>query len=79
MSAKKSKRVRFACDVEFISTFCNEEYDRTAQEVAKLSYTDMYELLTLKAEWKRETERVERLKGTDQKSCVISPQCEICI
>ncbi|KAI7863169.1 hypothetical protein BDF14DRAFT_1710972, partial [Spinellus fusiger] len=52
------KKVHFACDVEFVSTFANEDYDRTAQEVAKLSYNDMFELLTLKAEWRRETERM---------------------
>ncbi|KAL0078991.1 hypothetical protein J3Q64DRAFT_1734340 [Phycomyces blakesleeanus] len=78
------KKVRFSCDVEFISTFANEEYDRTAQEVAKLSYTDMYELLTLKAEWRRETEQVEKQltkpAPEQQKPCVISQTaCEICI
>ncbi|KAI9321215.1 hypothetical protein BX666DRAFT_1835203, partial [Dichotomocladium elegans] len=54
------KRVQFSCDVEFLSTFANEEYDRTAQEVAKLSYTDMYELLALKSEWRREMELMQR-------------------
>ncbi|KAI8351818.1 hypothetical protein EDC96DRAFT_466997 [Choanephora cucurbitarum] len=55
MSAKK---VQFACDVEFISTFANEDYDRTAQEVAKLTYKDMLELLTMKSQWRRDMERM---------------------
>ncbi|KAI9366466.1 hypothetical protein BD770DRAFT_311740 [Pilaira anomala] len=53
-----NKRVQFACDVEFVSTFANEDYDRTAQEVAKLTYKDMLELLTMKSQWRRDMERM---------------------
>ncbi|KAI8380206.1 hypothetical protein BD560DRAFT_314447, partial [Blakeslea trispora] len=52
------KKVQFSCDVEFISTFANEDYDRTAQEVAKLTYKDMLELLTMKSQWRRDMERM---------------------
>ncbi|KAI9487423.1 MAG: hypothetical protein EXX96DRAFT_448107, partial [Benjaminiella poitrasii] len=52
------KKVQFSCDVEFVSTFANEDYDRTAQEVAKLTYKDMLELLTMKSQWKRDMERM---------------------
>ncbi|KAI9264367.1 hypothetical protein BDA99DRAFT_426772, partial [Phascolomyces articulosus] len=53
-----TKRVQFSCEVELISTFANEEYDRTAQEVAKLTYNDMFELLTLKSEFRRQMEEL---------------------
>ncbi|KAG0166336.1 hypothetical protein DFQ28_004677 [Apophysomyces sp. BC1034] len=65
------KRVQFSCRVEFVSTFANEDYDRTAQEVAKLSYHDMLELLTLKSGWRKETQNLlaERaLKEEQQQS-----------
>ncbi|KAI8992311.1 hypothetical protein BDB01DRAFT_777989 [Pilobolus umbonatus] len=52
------KKVQFSGDVEFINTFANEEYDRTAQEVAKLTYKDMLELLTMKSQWRRDMERM---------------------
>ncbi|KAI9254049.1 hypothetical protein BY458DRAFT_521616 [Sporodiniella umbellata] len=52
------KKVQFSGDIEWISTFANEEYDRTAQEVAKLTYRDMLELLTMKSQWKRESEKM---------------------
>ena len=32
--------------------------DRTAQEVAKLTYKDMLELLTMKSQWRRDMERM---------------------
>ncbi|KAG0735509.1 hypothetical protein G6F22_011816 [Rhizopus arrhizus] len=32
--------------------------DRTAQEVAKLTYRDMLELLTMKSQWKRDLEKM---------------------
>ncbi|KAI7906705.1 uncharacterized protein BX663DRAFT_497379 [Cokeromyces recurvatus] len=53
-----NKKVQFSCNVEFVSTFANEDYDRTAQEVAKLTYKDMLELLTMKSQWKRDMERM---------------------
>ncbi|KAF7732347.1 hypothetical protein EC973_005243 [Apophysomyces ossiformis] len=53
-----TKRVQFSCQVEFASTFDNEEYDRTAQEVAKLTYKDMAELLTMKSQWRKDMERM---------------------
>ncbi|CAO3703015.1 hypothetical protein G6F56_007882 [Rhizopus delemar] len=62
-----SKKVQFSGDIEFVSTFANEDYDRTAQEVAKLTYRDMLELLTMKSQWKRESEKMlaerERKEG----------------
>ncbi|EIE89052.1 hypothetical protein G6F46_007873 [Rhizopus delemar] len=51
------KKVQFSGEVEFVSTFANEDYDRTAQEVAKLTYRDMLELLTMKSQWKRDLEK----------------------
>ncbi|GAA5811962.1 hypothetical protein MFLAVUS_005409 [Mucor flavus] len=64
-----NKRVQFACDVEFVSTFANEDYDRTAQEVAKLTYKDMLELLTMKSQWRRDMEKMmaER-KSTEEET-----------
>ncbi|KAG0762385.1 hypothetical protein G6F57_004715 [Rhizopus arrhizus] len=53
-----NKKVQFSGDVEFVSTFANEDYDRTAQEVAKLTYRDMLELLTMKSQWKRDLEKM---------------------
>ncbi|KAI9022126.1 hypothetical protein CLU79DRAFT_675473, partial [Phycomyces nitens] len=53
-----AKRVQFSCDVKFVNTFDNDEYDRTAQEVAKLTYKDMVELLTMKSQWRRDMERM---------------------
>ncbi|KAI8881882.1 hypothetical protein K501DRAFT_222263 [Backusella circina FSU 941] len=53
-----SKRVQFSGEIEFINTFANEDYDRTAQEVAKLTYKDMLELLTMKSQWRRDMERM---------------------
>ncbi|KAG0788690.1 hypothetical protein G6F16_007165 [Rhizopus arrhizus] len=52
------KKVQFSGEVEFVSTFANEDYDRTAQEVAKLTYRDMLELLTMKSQWKRDLEKM---------------------
>ncbi|KAI8337518.1 hypothetical protein BC941DRAFT_338271, partial [Chlamydoabsidia padenii] len=52
------KRVQFSCNVEIESTFANEDYDRTAQEVAKLTYSDMVELLQMKSQWRREMEKM---------------------
>ncbi|ORY94880.1 hypothetical protein BCR43DRAFT_422765, partial [Syncephalastrum racemosum] len=52
------KRVQFAHDVQFISTFADEEYDRTAHEVSKLTYSDMLELLTMKSQWRRDMEQM---------------------
>ncbi|KAI8987928.1 hypothetical protein BDF20DRAFT_852881 [Mycotypha africana] len=52
------KKVQFSLQVDFISTFANDEYDRTAQEVAKLTYKDMLELLTMKSQWRRDMERM---------------------
>ncbi|CAO3644243.1 unnamed protein product [Cunninghamella blakesleeana] len=53
-----SKRVQFSCDVVISSTFANEDYDRTAQEIAKLTYSDMVELLTMKSQWRKDMERM---------------------
>ncbi|CDS11613.1 hypothetical protein LRAMOSA03876 [Lichtheimia ramosa] len=61
-----TKRVQFSCHVEHISTFANEEYDRTAQEVAKLTYNDMYELLTLKSELRRQMEVMQRQQQLEE-------------
>ncbi|KAG2230015.1 hypothetical protein BDF21DRAFT_428447 [Thamnidium elegans] len=64
-----NKRVQFACDVEFVSTFANEDYDRTAQEVAKLTYKDMLELLTMKSQWRRDMEKMmEERKSTEEET-----------
>lgn len=65
--------------------------DRTAQEVARLTYHDMLELLTLKSEWRRQMEsmladrrRKEQSSNSednnnDELETVISPaQHEIC-
>ncbi|KAI7859754.1 hypothetical protein BDC45DRAFT_563797 [Circinella umbellata] len=62
-----TKRVQFSGEVELISTFANEDYDRTAQEVAKLTYHDMFELLTLKSEFRRQMEelRNEQLANSE--------------
>ncbi|KAI9272159.1 hypothetical protein EDC94DRAFT_595628 [Helicostylum pulchrum] len=101
-----NKRVQFACDVEFVSTFANEDYgninnahthkypiikqflfhlDRTAQEVAKLTYKDMLELLTMKSQWRRDMEKMmaER-KSTEEETVDNTPSRlfnvqEICI
>ncbi|KAI8145908.1 hypothetical protein BJV82DRAFT_602693 [Fennellomyces sp. T-0311] len=86
-----AKRVQFSCQVELISTFANEEYDRTAQEVAKLTYHDMFELLTLKSEWRRQMEELrnespssdsdeeppQKQQQASQQQQPISP-CDIC-
>ncbi|CAO3640073.1 unnamed protein product [Cunninghamella echinulata] len=48
------KQVTFSGDIELIDTFANEDYDRSAQQVAKLSYHDMYELLVLKSQIKQQ-------------------------
>ncbi|KAL1927857.1 hypothetical protein VTP01DRAFT_3262 [Rhizomucor pusillus] len=90
-SNNNMKRVQFSCHVEHVSTFANEEYDRTAQEVARLTYHDMLELLTLKSEWRRQMEsmladrrRKEQSSNSednnnDELETVISPaQHEIC-
>ncbi|KAI9304905.1 hypothetical protein BJ944DRAFT_266105 [Cunninghamella echinulata] len=55
-----SKRVQFSCDVIIANTFANEDYDRTAQEIAKLTYSDMVELLTMKSQWRKDMERMLR-------------------
>lgn len=43
--------------------------DRTAQEVAKLTYSDMVELLQMKSQWRREMEKMmtERANQEEQK------------
>ncbi|RUS27729.1 hypothetical protein BC938DRAFT_482817 [Jimgerdemannia flammicorona] len=52
------KKVHFGNDVEFIPTFADDEYDRTCQEVAKMTYSDMVELLQVKAEYRRQMEKI---------------------
>ncbi|RUO96275.1 hypothetical protein BC936DRAFT_142285 [Jimgerdemannia flammicorona] len=52
------KKVHFGNDVEFIPTFADDEYDRTCQEVAKMTYSDMVELLQVKAEYRRQMEKM---------------------
>ncbi|KAG2197278.1 uncharacterized protein EV154DRAFT_450861 [Mucor mucedo] len=64
------KKVQFACDVEFVATFANEDYDRTAQEVAKLTYKDMLELLTMKSQWRRDMERMMAERETTEEKVV---------
>lgn len=83
------KKVQFACDVEFVATFANEDYgkirlffipikkklipfmiDRTAQEVAKLTYKDMLELLTMKSQWRRDMERMMAERETTEEQVV---------
>ncbi|KAI8374627.1 uncharacterized protein BYT42DRAFT_499322 [Radiomyces spectabilis] len=78
-----TKRVQFG-QVEFGSTFANEDYDRTAQEVAKLSYHDMVELLTMRSQWRRDMERMLADRATQEKkddsaSHLYSSATEICI
>ncbi|KAI7863773.1 hypothetical protein BDF14DRAFT_1841000 [Spinellus fusiger] len=67
------KRVQFSCDIKFANTFDNDEYDRTAQEVAKLTYKDMMELLTMKSKWRRDMERMlaERAAGEKEESTLL--------
>ncbi|KAI8641380.1 hypothetical protein BD408DRAFT_418188 [Parasitella parasitica] len=66
-----NKKVQFSCDVEFVSTFANEDYDRTAQEVAKLTYKDMLELLTMKSQWKRDMERMMAERATVEEETIV--------
>ncbi|GAN07251.1 hypothetical protein MAM1_0154d06746 [Mucor ambiguus] len=66
-----NKKVQFSCDVEFVSTFANEEYDRTAQEVAKLTYKDMLELLTMKSQWRRDMERMMAERATVEEEDIV--------
>jgi hypothetical protein len=40
--------------------------DRTAQEVAKLTYKDMLELLTMKSQWRRDMERMMAERATTE-------------
>ncbi|ORZ11122.1 hypothetical protein BCR42DRAFT_310798, partial [Absidia repens] len=53
-----SKRVQFSTNVAVKITFANEDYDRTAQEVAKLNYNDMMDLLKMKSQWRRDMEQM---------------------
>ncbi|KAF1796051.1 hypothetical protein V8B55DRAFT_1557156 [Mucor lusitanicus] len=66
-----NKKVQFSCDVEFVSTFANEDYDRTAQEVAKLTYKDMLELLTMKSQWRRDMERMMAERATVEEESIV--------
>ncbi|KAG2194818.1 hypothetical protein INT46_011779 [Mucor plumbeus] len=66
-----NKKVQFSCDVEFVSTFANEDYDRTAQEVAKLTYKDMLELLTMKSQWRRDMERMMAERATVEENDIV--------
>ncbi|KAI9482587.1 hypothetical protein BDB00DRAFT_857223 [Zychaea mexicana] len=68
MMTSHTKRVQFSCQVELVSTFANEEYDRTAQEVAKLTYHDMFELLTLKSEIRRQMEELRNEQAANSDS-----------
>ncbi|KAI8581850.1 hypothetical protein K450DRAFT_229509 [Umbelopsis ramanniana AG] len=45
-----AKQVNFSTDTHVIVTFSNEEYDRSAIQVEKMSYMDMYELLIFKSQ-----------------------------
>ncbi|KAH8556471.1 hypothetical protein BGW37DRAFT_472701 [Umbelopsis sp. PMI_123] len=45
-----AKQVRFSSDTHIIVTFSNEEYDRSAIQVEKMSYMDMYDLLIFKSQ-----------------------------
>ncbi|ORZ15289.1 hypothetical protein BCR42DRAFT_416803, partial [Absidia repens] len=49
------KQVHFSGNIEWVDTFGSEVYDRTALQVAKLSYHDMYELLVMKSQWREES------------------------
>ncbi|CAO3594682.1 hypothetical protein BCR42DRAFT_345551 [Absidia repens] len=73
-----SKRVQFSGDVAIKSTFASEEYDRTAQEVAKLTYGDMMDLLKMKSQWRRDMEQMmtERANREKQQEALLSPQEE---
>ncbi|KAI8077767.1 uncharacterized protein BX664DRAFT_362552 [Halteromyces radiatus] len=59
------KQVQFSGDIEWIDAFANEDYDRTAQQVAKLSYHDMYELLLLKSQWRQESQQMMATRQND--------------
>lgn len=47
--------------------------DRTAQEVAKLTYKDMLELLTMKSQWRREMEKMMAERELKDNVVVSSP------
>lgn len=49
-----------------IKLMSNIYIDRTAQEVAKLTYNDMYELLTLKSELRRQMEMMQRQQQLEE-------------
>lgn len=45
--------------------------DRTAQEVAKLTYKDMLELLTMKSQWRRDMERMMAERATVEEESIV--------
>jgi hypothetical protein len=45
--------------------------DRTAQEVAKLTYKDMLELLTMKSQWRRDMERMMAERATVEENDIV--------
>ncbi|ORX54127.1 hypothetical protein DM01DRAFT_1305594 [Hesseltinella vesiculosa] len=71
-----SKRVQFSGDVDIANTFANEDYDRTAQEVAKLSYHDMVELLTMKSQWRREMEKMVLERDLQEKELAMASSAD---
>ncbi|KAI8330868.1 hypothetical protein BC941DRAFT_439801 [Chlamydoabsidia padenii] len=62
-----AKRVQFSGDIAVESTFGNEDYDRTAQEVATLTYSDMMDLLKMKSQWRRDMERMMAERANREK------------
>ncbi|GAB5586524.1 hypothetical protein Unana1_01424 [Umbelopsis nana] len=52
------KKVQFSQSIEFISTFGDDEYDRTCLETTPCTYKDMVELLQLRMELRKQMERM---------------------
>ncbi|CAO3682237.1 unnamed protein product [Umbelopsis ramanniana] len=52
------KKVQFSQSIEFISTFGDDEYDRTCLETTPCTYKDMFELLQLRMELRKQMEKM---------------------
>lgn len=58
-----------------VSSYFLIRIDRTAQEVARLTYNDMMDLLKMKSQWRRDMERMmtERANREEEEQTILLP------
>ncbi|OZJ03954.1 hypothetical protein BZG36_02947 [Bifiguratus adelaidae] len=69
LTADNKKTVQFDTTQNLVIwTFGDDEYDRTASDPSKLTYTDMLELLQLRCDFRRQMEEMMAAAGAESES-----------